>query len=78
MIICVMEEGFAGAVGSQLPSVGHFRVLRVSQGTDCGCVVMSLNAGRALPVPLLAAHRIQTNIIRLNSQPIIRHSLRTH
>jgi hypothetical protein len=32
---------FAGAVGRQPQSVGHFRVVRGSQGTDCGCVVMS-------------------------------------
>ena len=36
-----MSVQFAGAVGRQLLSVGHFRVLRGSQGTDCGCVVMS-------------------------------------
>lgn len=43
-----------------------------------GVLSCRLNAGRALPVPLLAAHRIQTDNIRLNSPPIIRNSLRTH
>lgn len=43
-----------------------------------GVLSCPLNAGRALPVPLLAAHRIQTDNFRLNSPPIIRNSLRTH
>jgi hypothetical protein len=52
----------AGAVGRQLPSVGHFRVMRGSQGTECGCVVMSAECREGpscATVPLSAAHRIQ-------------------
>lgn len=79
----VVSVRFAGAVGRQLPSVGHFRVLRGSQGTDCGCVVMSAECreGPSCAIVSCTPHSVlltPTDSIRPNSPPIIRNSLRTH
>lgn len=67
-----MSVQFAGAVGRQPPTVGHFRVLCGSQGTGCGCVVMSAECREG---PSCAIVSCRPHSVRLTSQGATVHQL---